>query len=101
MAVRKADPGRSRHRRQPIRRDRSAWASPFRILAGQRYKVDASSWRPNQSFNNVESVASEKIGRETVTYVANIDKYGTETDEHQRKERERLRAAPQDLPAPR
>ncbi|HSB35681.1 MAG TPA: transglycosylase SLT domain-containing protein, partial [Thermoanaerobaculia bacterium] len=30
---------------------------------------------PNQWFNNVELVVSEKIGRETVTYVANIYKY--------------------------
>ena len=52
-------------------------------------------------------MASEKIGRETVTYVANIDKYYaadkliTETDEQQRKERGRLEAAPQKLPTPR
>ena len=26
-------------------------------------------------FNNVERIASERIGRETVTYVANIYKY--------------------------
>ena len=30
---------------------------------------------PNVWFNNVEIVASEKIGRETVTYVSNIYKY--------------------------
>ena len=30
---------------------------------------------PNVWFNNVESVAGEKIGRETVTYVSNIYKY--------------------------
>lgn len=30
---------------------------------------------PNKWFNNVEQVVSEKIGRETVTYVANIYKY--------------------------
>ncbi len=30
---------------------------------------------PNLWFDNVEVVASEKIGRETVTYVANIYKY--------------------------
>lgn len=30
---------------------------------------------PNVWFNNVEQVASERIGRETVTYVSNIDKY--------------------------
>jgi membrane-bound lytic murein transglycosylase MltF len=30
---------------------------------------------PNVWFNNVERVASERIGRETVTYVSNIYKY--------------------------
>ena len=30
---------------------------------------------PNVWFGNVERVASERIGRETVTYVSNIDKY--------------------------
>jgi membrane-bound lytic murein transglycosylase MltF len=30
---------------------------------------------PNVWFNNVELIAAEKIGRETVTYVANIYKY--------------------------
>jgi membrane-bound lytic murein transglycosylase MltF len=30
---------------------------------------------PNKWFNNVELVAAEKIGRGTVTYVANIYKY--------------------------
>ena len=30
---------------------------------------------PNVWFGNVEQIASERIGRETVTYVSNIDKY--------------------------
>jgi len=30
---------------------------------------------PNLWFGNVEQVASERIGRETVTYVSNIYKY--------------------------
>jgi len=30
---------------------------------------------PNRWFNNVERIAAEKIGRETVQYVANIYKY--------------------------
>jgi membrane-bound lytic murein transglycosylase MltF len=30
---------------------------------------------PNIWFGNVEQVASEKLGRETVTYVSNIYKY--------------------------
>jgi membrane-bound lytic murein transglycosylase MltF len=32
--------------------------------------LDANVW-----FNNVERIASERIGRETVTYVSNIYKY--------------------------
>jgi membrane-bound lytic murein transglycosylase MltF len=46
---------------------------------------------PNKWFNNVEIVASEKIGRETVTYVANIYKYYiaykliTETQDERRR----------------
>ena len=49
---------------------------------------------PNVWFNNVEVVASEKIGRETVTYVSNIYKYYiaykliTEDAEERRKARE-------------
>ena len=49
---------------------------------------------PNMWFNNVEIVASEKIGRETVTYVSNIYKYYvaykliTEDGEERRKARE-------------
>ncbi|HEX7140462.1 MAG TPA: transporter substrate-binding domain-containing protein, partial [Vicinamibacterales bacterium] len=41
----------------------------MRRLAGER-GLDANKW-----FNNVELVTSEKIGRETVQYVANIYKY--------------------------
>jgi membrane-bound lytic murein transglycosylase MltF len=41
----------------------------FRKLAAQR-KLDPNVW-----FNNVELIAAEKIGRETVTYVSNIYKY--------------------------
>jgi len=49
---------------------------------------------PNKWFNNVEVIASERIGRETVTYVANIYKYYiaykllTETAGERRKARE-------------
>jgi membrane-bound lytic murein transglycosylase MltF len=51
---------------------------------------------PNVWFNNVELVAADKIGRETVTYVANIYKYYvayklvTENLEERRKEREEV-----------
>ena len=41
----------------------------LRRLAAQR-GLDPNLW-----FNNVELIAAEKIGRETVTYVANIYKY--------------------------
>ena len=49
-------------------------AGPARIQSlrkeAQRRGLDPNTW-----FDNVEIVASEKIGRETVTYVANIYKY--------------------------
>jgi membrane-bound lytic murein transglycosylase MltF len=49
-------------------------AGPARI--GQlRQKAAKRGLDPNQWFNNVEIVASESIGRETVQYVANIYKY--------------------------
>ena len=41
----------------------------LRRLAGAR-GLDPNIW-----FNNVERIASERIGRETVTYVSNIYKY--------------------------
>jgi membrane-bound lytic murein transglycosylase MltF len=48
---------------------------------------------PNVWFNNVEIIASEKIGRETVTYVSNIYKYylAYQLVTEQRKEREQAR----------
>lgn len=55
---------------------------------------------PNVWFNNVELIAAEKIGRETVTYVANIYKYYlaykmiTEQREERAKVKEELRQAP-------
>jgi membrane-bound lytic murein transglycosylase MltF len=52
---------------------------------------------PNIWFNNVEVIAAEKIGRETVTYVSNIYKYyiayslvAEEQEEH-KKAREELK----------
>jgi membrane-bound lytic murein transglycosylase MltF len=49
-------------------------AGPGRIA--QMRKVAAQrGLNPNVWFNNVEIVAAEKIGRETVTYVSNIYKY--------------------------
>ncbi|HET9704692.1 MAG TPA: lytic transglycosylase F [Vicinamibacterales bacterium] len=40
-----------------------------------RAEAQKRGLNPNIWFNNVERVASERIGRETVTYVANIYKY--------------------------
>ncbi len=67
-------------------------AGPTRI---QRFRGEAArrGFDPNTWFDNVEVVASEKIGRETVTYVANIYKYYLayklveEADEERRKAR--------------
>jgi len=49
---------------------------------------------PNVWFNNVEIIASEKIGRETVTYVSNIYKYylAYQLVVEQQKERDEARA---------
>jgi len=50
---------------------------------------------PNVWFNNVELIAAEKIGRETVTYVANIYKYylAYRIVEEERAERAKAREA--------
>ena len=40
-----------------------------------RAEAQKRGLNPNVWFNNVERIASERIGRETVTYVANIYKY--------------------------
>ena len=50
---------------------------------------------PNVWFNNVELVAAEKIGRETVTYVSNIYKYylAYQLIEEERAERQRAKEA--------
>jgi membrane-bound lytic murein transglycosylase MltF len=49
-------------------------AGPSRILS-LRTLAQKRGYDPNLWFNNVEVIASEKIGRETVTYVSNIFKY--------------------------
>jgi membrane-bound lytic murein transglycosylase MltF len=49
-------------------------AGPGRI-SQLRKEAAKRGLNPNVWFNNVELVASEKIGRETVTYVSNIYKY--------------------------
>jgi len=50
---------------------------------------------PNVWFNNVELVAAEKIGRETVTYVSNIYKYylAYQLIEEERAERQKTKEA--------
>jgi len=49
-------------------------AGPGRIR-GLRREAEKRGLNPNVWFGNVEQIASERIGRETVTYVANIFKY--------------------------
>jgi len=69
-------------------------AGPGRIR--QLRKVAAQrGLDPNVWFNNVELVAAEKIGRETVTYVSNIYKYylAYQLIEEERAERQRTKEA--------
>ncbi|MDX2437885.1 MAG: lytic transglycosylase F [Acidobacteriota bacterium] len=49
-------------------------AGPARI-AGLRKEAAQKGYDPNLWFSNVETIAAARIGRETVTYVANINKY--------------------------
>jgi membrane-bound lytic murein transglycosylase MltF len=49
-------------------------AGPGRVRQLRR-EAAARGLDPNVWFNNVERVAAERIGRETVTYVSNIYKY--------------------------
>ena len=49
-------------------------AGPGRIQS-LRKEAEKKGLDPNKWFNNVEIVASQRIGRETVTYVSNIYKY--------------------------
>ncbi len=49
-------------------------AGPTRIQK-LRGKAEERGYNPNKWFNNVEHLASETIGRETVDYVININKY--------------------------
>jgi membrane-bound lytic murein transglycosylase MltF len=74
-------------------------AGPGRI-ASLRKEAAKRGLDPNVWFNNVEIVASEKIGRETVTYVSNIYKYyiayklATEDMAERRKAREEVKKNP-------
>lgn len=69
-------------------------AGPARIRQ-LRAKAAARGLDPNKWFNNVEIVAAENIGRETVQYVANIYKYylAYQMAVEQMKQRERAKAA--------
>jgi membrane-bound lytic murein transglycosylase MltF len=49
-------------------------AGPGRLRQLRR-ETEQRGLDPNVWFGNVERVASERIGRETVTYVSNIYKY--------------------------
>ena len=66
----------------------------FRSLAAQR-GLDPNVW-----FNNVELMAAEKIGRETVTYVSNIYKYylAYQMLAEERAERERAKDVARRVP---
>ena len=63
-------------------------AGPNRIRE-LRQEAEKRGLNPNVWFNNVEQIASERIGRETVTYVSNIFKYyvayGLAMDEVERR----------------
>jgi membrane-bound lytic murein transglycosylase MltF len=49
-------------------------AGPGRLRQLRR-EAEKKGLNPNIWFGNVERIASERIGRETVTYVSNIFKY--------------------------
>jgi membrane-bound lytic murein transglycosylase MltF len=75
-------------------------AGPARIRQ-LRKEAEKRGLNPNVWFNNVELIAAEKIGRETVTYVSNIYKYyiAYTLVEHQRIEEQRAKATFQDAGA--
>ncbi len=70
-------------------------AGPARIRQ-LRAKAAARGLDPNKWFNNVEIVAAESIGRETVQYVSNIYKYylAYQMTAEQLRQREAAKAAP-------
>ena len=71
-------------------------AGPGRLRQLRR-ETEKRGLDPNLWFNNVERVASERIGRETVTYVSNIYKYYVAyrllADQEQRREAARAEIA--------
>ena len=58
-------------------------AGPSRVRQLRR-EAEKRGLDPNVWFGNVERVASERIGRETVTYVSNIYKYLRHLPPHDR-----------------
>jgi len=74
-------------------------AGPGRVSQLRR-KAAKRGFNPNVWFNNVEVIAAEKIGRETVTYVSNIYKYYiayslvTEEQEERKKALEEIQKQP-------
>jgi membrane-bound lytic murein transglycosylase MltF len=69
-------------------------AGPGRVNQLRKLAVQRGL-NPNIWFNNVELMAAEKIGRETVTYVANIYKYylAYQMIEEERADREKAKAS--------
>jgi membrane-bound lytic murein transglycosylase MltF len=71
-------------------------AGPGRIQK-LRKEAEQKGYDPNKWFNNVEIIASQRIGRETVTYVSNIYKYyiayklAMEDQEERRKAKEEVK----------
>ena len=49
-------------------------AGPSRVLK-LRKEAEKRGSNPNVWFNNVEIIAAQRIGEETVTYISNIYKY--------------------------
>ncbi len=74
-------------------------AGPARVQS-LRAEAKKRGLDPNRWFRNVELVAAEKVGQETVTYVANIYKYYvaytllTEAEAEKRRAREALEKEP-------
>jgi len=68
-------------------------AGPGRI-ADLRKRAAGRGLDPNKWFNNVEIVAAESIGRETVQYVSNIYKYYLAYQMYEEEQQQRLKAKP-------
>jgi hypothetical protein len=72
------------------------WCSCPARIRQLRGKAAARGLDPNKWFNNVEVVAAESIGRETVQYVSNVHKYYLAyqmTTEHMKERSEAKKSA--------